>query len=289
LFDPDRQRLALERAARIAQSGDDFLVARASQEMVERLGAVQRQFEHALAVFGRTQTLAEMLTDAENVGKITRIERPTHHGNATHIAKEDDLDLPQGAADLAIAPLTLHWSSDLPGQLVQIRRALKPDGLFLAMLPGPDTLKELRECLLQAESDIRGGAGQRVAPFTDIRDAGSLLQRAGFALPVLDREEVVVRYASPLALLSDLRRFGATNQLKAAKDNPPLTKAILKRMVKLYRERFSDPDGRIRATFSFISMSGWVPHESQQKPLKPGSAKSRLADALAVPEKKLPR
>ncbi|EFL87954.1 methyltransferase domain-containing protein [Ahrensia sp. R2A130] len=289
MFDPNRQRLALERAARIALPGDDFLVARATQEMVERLGAVQRQFNHALALFGRTPALADALNNAENVGKVIRVERTAHHSIADHIADHDDLGLPEAEADLAIAPLTLHWSEDLPGQLVQIRRALKPDGLFLAMLPGPDTLKELRECLLQAESDIRGGAGQRVDPFTDIRDAGSLLQRAGFALPVLDREEVVVRYTSPLALITDLRRFGATNQLKTAKDNPPLSKAIVARMIELYLERFSDPDGRIRATFSFISLSGWVPHESQQKPSKPGSAKSRLADALAVPEEKLPR
>ncbi|MEM1317009.1 MAG: methyltransferase domain-containing protein, partial [Pseudomonadota bacterium] len=192
MFDPKRQRLSLERAARIAQEGDDFLIAHATLEMVERLSAVQRDFTHALALFGRTLILAQALAKAENVAQVTRVEGAVHQGEADFVVDGDDLGLPAARADLAVAPLTLHWSDDLPGQFIQIRQALKPDGLFLAMLPGPDTLKELRNCLLQAESDLRGGAGQRIDPFTDIRDAGSLLQRAGFALPVLDREEVVV-------------------------------------------------------------------------------------------------
>jgi SAM-dependent methyltransferase len=173
--------------------------------------------------------------------------------------------------------------NDLPGALVQIRRALKPDGLFLAALLGGDTLAELRESFAVAESALAGGVSPRVAPFPDLRDMGALLQRAGFALPVADVDRVVVRYASPLALMADLRRMGAANPL-VERRRVPLRRDVLMRMMEVYGERFGDPDGKIRARFEIVWLSGWAPHHSQQQPLQPGSAKARLADALGTRE-----
>ena len=185
--------------------------------------------------------------------------------------------------DLVVSALALQFVNDLPGTLVQIRRALKPDGLFLAAMIGGESLIELREAFAQAESEMEGGVSPRVAPFADLRDLGALLQRAGFALPVTDIDRVTVRYATPLALMHDLRRMGAANALTERR-RTPLRRATLRRLFEIYAERFADPDGRIRATFEIVWLSGWAPHESQQKPLQPGSAKTRLADALRTVE-----
>ena len=182
-----------------------------------------------------------------------------------------------------VSALALQAVNDLPGVLVQIRRALKPDGLFMAALFGGDTLSELRQSFAQAEAEIEGGASPRVAPFADVRAMGALLQRAGFALPVTDTERVTVRYASPLAWLRDLRRMGATNPL-AERRRVPLRRATLLRAMEIYGERFADPDGKVRATFEIVWVSGWAPDASQQQPLRPGSAKTRLADALGAVE-----
>ncbi len=189
--------------------------------------------------------------------------------------------------DLVVSALALQTVNDLPGVLSQIRRALRPDGLLIAGFLGAGTLSELREAFAIAESDTLGGISPRVAPFADLRDLGGLLQRAGFALPVTDVDRVVVRYGDPLALLNDLRRMGAANPL-ADRRRTPLLRKTLARLFEVYAERFSDPDGRLRATFEIAWISGWAPHESQQKPLRPGSAKARLADALKVPEGRLP-
>ncbi len=191
--------------------------------------------------------------------------------------------MPAGTLDLAVSALALQFVNDLPGALIQIRRALKPDGLFLAALIGGDTLTELRQSFAAAESEIEGGISPRVAPFADIRDIGGLLQRAGFALPVVDSERIIVRYDTVFALMHDLRRMGATNALTERR-RKPLKRATLFKMAEIYRERFADADGRLRATFEVIWLSGWAPHESQQQPLKPGSAKTRLADALGARE-----
>jgi hypothetical protein len=166
---------------------------------------------------------------------------------------------------------------------VQIRRALRPDGLFLAALLGGETLAELRYSFAAAESELDGGASPRVAPFADVRELGALLQRAGFALPVADVDHVPVRYATPIALMHDLRRMGATNPL-AERRRVPLRRATLARAVEIYATRFADPDGRVRASFDIVWLSGWAPHASQQQPLRPGSAKTRLADALGTRE-----
>lgn len=179
--------------------------------------------------------------------------------------------------------LALQSVNDLPGALLQIRRALRPDGLLLACLFGGDTLTELRQSFAAAESELEGGASPRVAPFADVRSAGGLLQRAGYALPVVDLERVTVRYGGAFGLMGDLRAMGLTNAL-AERRRTPLRRATLMRTAAIYAERFADPDGRVRATFDMVWLSGWSPHESQQKPLKPGSAKARLADALGTAE-----
>jgi SAM-dependent methyltransferase len=204
------------------------------------------------------------------------------------IADEEVLPFAPGSFDLIASALALQWANDLPGILIQIRRALAPDGLFLAALVGGQSLTELRTALTTAEAELTGGASPRVAPFADVRDLGALLQRAGFALPVTDIEPIIVRYASMFALMQDLRAMGATNAL-SERSRKPLRRAILLRAAEIYAGRFSDADGRVRATFEIVWLSGWAPHESQQKPLAPGSARMRLADALNVSEERLPR
>ena len=198
-------------------------------------------------------------------------------------ADEEALPFGNETLDLVVSALALQWVNDLPGTFAQIRRALKPDGLFLAALIGGETLGELRESLAVAESEIEGGVSPRVSPFVDVRTLGSLLQRADFALPVTDVERMTVRYRNVRALLHDLQRMGAANAL-AERSRKPLRREVLKRAEEIYAARFTDPDGRLRATFDVLWLSAWAPHESQQKPLKPGSAKMRLADALGTHE-----
>jgi SAM-dependent methyltransferase len=198
-------------------------------------------------------------------------------------ADEEALPFADASLDLVVSGLALQWVNDLPGTLVQIRRALKPDGLLLVAMLGGDTLTELREAFASAESEIEGGLSPRVAPFADLRELGGLLQRAGFALPVVDSDKLTVRYDSVFVLMRDLRAMAATNVLTERR-RTPLKRATVMRMAQIYAERFSDPDGRLRATFEIAWLSGWSPHASQQKPLKPGSAAQRLADALGAKE-----
>ncbi len=189
----------------------------------------------------------------------------------------------QGSLDLVVSTLALHWTNDLVGTLIQIRQALKPDGLFIGAVMGGSSLTELRQSLLAAEAELSDGAGLRVSPFADALDAAGLLQRAGFALPVADADRVTVRYEHPLRLIADLKAMGETNVL-AERSRKPLIRAVLARACDIYAERFSDPDGRVRATFDLVIMTGWAPHPDQQQPLRPGSAKMRLADALGTKE-----
>ena len=202
----------------------------------------------------------------------------------------DDERLPFApeSLDLFVSTLALHWTNDLVGALVQVRRALRPDGLFIGSLFGGATLTELRQSLMIAEDEVHGGAGPRVSPFADGFDGGALLQRAGFKLPVSDMDRITVRYDNPLRLMADLRAMGETNVL-AQRPVWPLTRAVLARTFAVYVERFALPDGRIPATFEIITLTGWAAHESQQVPLKPGSAKTRLADALGAVEQPLAR
>lgn len=199
------------------------------------------------------------------------------------VADEETLPFADGSLDLVVSALALQFVNDLPGALIQIRRALKADGLLLAALVGGDSLIELREAFAEAEIEIEGGVSPRVAPFADVRELGALLQRAGLALPVVDSDRLIVRYDTVFALMRDLRRMGATNMLRERR-RTPLRRATLQRMAEIYAQRFADPDGRLRASFEIVWLSGWAPHESQQKPLKPGSAAQRLADALGAKE-----
>ncbi len=199
------------------------------------------------------------------------------------VADEEALPFRDSSLDLVVSGLALHFANDLPGVLTQIRRALKPDGLFLAALLGGDTLTELRQAFAEAETEIEGGVSPHVAPFADLRQLGALLQRAGFALPVTDVERVTVRYSSAFDLMHDLRRMGAANTL-VARRREPLRRMTLMQMADIYARRFADADGRIRTTFDIAWLSGWSPHPNQQQPLRPGSAKARLADALGTRE-----
>lgn len=280
LFDAEALRLHAERAAR---SGDaaDFLLRRAVSDLEDRLAVVLRDFENRLDI-GTPLPLATQLL-AKKPGRLTRLVPPGIPGGEGHWINIDSpldvLPIEHESVDLAVSLLALQSVDDLPGTLVQIRRALKPDGLFVACLLGGDTLTELRQSFLEAETLVEGGASPRVAPFADLRDCGALLQRAGFALPVTDVDRVIVRYANPFALMRDLRAMGASNPLAERRRNF-LRRATLMKAAEIYAERFSDEDGRVRATFDLVWISGWSPHESQQKPLKPGSAKMPLADAL---------
>jgi SAM-dependent methyltransferase len=283
LFDHALLDARRRRALAGAQAGAEFLLATVADDVAERLSAVNRRFALGVDIGTPLPLLADRALSTGQVDAVVRIDRiiETRPDVAGDIER---LPLAPARFDLAISALALHWVDDLPGTLAQIRQVLKPDGLLLAALLGGETLFELRQSLAAAEAEITGGASPRVAPFTELRAAGALLQRAGFALPVIDQDRRVVRYDSALDLMRDLRAMGATNVLHE-RSRRPLTRAILLRTVEIYAERFSDPDGRVRATFDVISLSGWAPHASQQKPLRPGSAKARLADALGAVEK----
>jgi SAM-dependent methyltransferase len=244
-----------------------FLFDRVAEDMEERLAAVTREFSDAAEIWTPGELLRKPVAD--RFKSITRIEPD----------ETETLRLAPESLDLAVSALAFQFVNDLPGVLAQIRRALRPDGLLLAAMVGGDTLTELRQAFAQAEAECEGGVSPRVAPFADLRDVGALLQRAGFALPVTDVDRVVVRYDSAFALMADLRRMGATNIL-AERRRTPTRRATLLRMAEIYTRRFADPDGRIRATLDVIWLSGWAPHESQPKPLRPGSAKASLEAAV---------
>ena len=278
----DRTLLRARRARAALLGPATFLVDRVAEDLAGRLSAVLRTFDIAADIGTPTDAVRLALTG--RVGAIVAADPVVQGGKAFAVAADEEaLPFRDGSLDLVVSALALQFVNDLPGTLVQIRRALKPDGLFLGAMIGGDSLAELRAAFAQAETDVEGGVSPRVAPFADLRDIGALLQRAGFALPVTDIDRVTVRYASPLALMHDLRRMGATNAL-AERRRTPLRRATLRRLFEIYAERFADPDGRIRATFEIVWLSGWAPHESQQKPLQPGSAKTRLADALRTSE-----
>jgi SAM-dependent methyltransferase len=211
---------------------------------------------------------------------------PSNQSEDTLVAGLELLPLAPQSTGLIVAPSYLHLTNDLTGLLAQINRALKADGLLLAALPGAGTLSELRDALLAAEAETTGGASPRVVPFAEMRDCGALLQRAGFALPVIDLETRIVRYDDMFALMRDLRNMGMANPLEA-RSRQPASRTFLRRAAEIYADRYSDPDGRVRATFNIIYLSGWKPHDSQQKPLSPGSARTRLADALGTREEKI--
>jgi SAM-dependent methyltransferase len=279
----DRALLRRRQARARALGVETFLIDRVASDLADRLGAVLREFAIAADLGTPSDAVRTTLAAITSIGHLYRVAVSP---DADAIADMEALPLRDGSLDLVVSALALQFVNDLPGALVQIRRALKPDGLFLAALLGGETLTELRQSFAAAEAETEGGVSPRVAPFADVREMGALLQRAAFALPVTDVERLTVRYSSPLFLMGELRRMGATNVL-VERRRRPLRRATLKRMAEVYAERFADPDGKVRATFEIIWLSGWAPHDSQQKPLRPGSAQARLADALGTKETKL--
>ncbi|GIL41251.1 methyltransferase domain-containing protein [Roseiterribacter gracilis] len=262
---------------------NDFLLQHAAQNIADRIVDTTRRFPRAL-VLGRRGTALESALRA--TGRIDTLVVADLIADSApdFVADEEALPFADQRFDLVVSNLALHWVNDLPGALLQIRRCLVPDGLFLASMLGGTTLHELRQALLAAELSLRGGAAQRVSPFADIRDAAGLLQRAGFALPVADREVVPVLYREPMRLFSDLRGMGETAAL--AETAPPLTRGVLIDAIQRWQRAHSDEEGRTRATFELLHLTGWAPAASQPQPLKRGSATTRLADALGVPEHK---
>ena len=264
----------------------DRALLRARQARARKLGAVTFLLDRVAEDFGdRLQAVMRNFADVADIwtpGELLRTPVSDRFKSITRVALDSDsetLPLQPDSLDLAVSALAFQFVNDLPGVLAQIRRALRPDGLLLAAMIGGDTLTELRQAFAAAEAECEGGVSPRVAPFADLRDIGALLQRAGFALPVTDVDRVVVRYDSAFALMHDLRRMGATNIL-IERRRTPTRRATMLRMAQIYGERFADPDGRIRATFDIVWLSGWAPHESQPKPLRPGSAKASLEAAV---------
>ena len=280
IFDGRLIRSRLARAA--AKRPADFLLTRTAEDIADRLSSVQRRFSRLADIGTPAPHLTSLLRAKLPDALIVRASPSVKVGDPTFlqvVADPETLPLAPGAFDLAVSALALQCTNDLPGALVQIRRALMPDGLFLGALLGGRTLTELRTVLTEAEVETTGGASPRIAPFADVRDMGGLLQRAGFALPVADSECVTVRYANAFDLMTDLRAMGATNAL-AARSRRPTPRALFLRAATLYGDRFADPDGRIRATFEIVSLSGWAPHESQAKPARRGSGRISLAVVL---------
>jgi SAM-dependent methyltransferase len=280
IFDRRLLRQRLARALGPAGAAPDFLMLRAADDLADRLGGVRRDFPRSLDLGSPSPHFA--LTVAAS-GRPAPLRAASLPGPGVDVvAEEEALPFAPASFDLVVSGLALQWVNDLPGALAQVRRMLAPDGLFLACFPGGASLVELRVALAEAEAEIRGGASPRVSPFVDLRDLGGLLQRAGFALPVTDVDSFTLRYDSLFGLIAELRAMGAANAL-IERSRRPLRRAMLMRAAEIYAQRFADPDGRVRATFELVWLSGWAPHESQQKPLAPGSAQMRLADALKPP------
>ncbi|HET7491230.1 MAG TPA: methyltransferase domain-containing protein [Bradyrhizobium sp.] len=267
LFDRALLRTRVDRAARAQPA--TFLLDRVGEDLAERLNAVTREFSD----------VADVWTSGEALSKLPRDRFKSAIQIGLQDSEAETLPFRPQSLDLVVSALAFQFANDLPGVLAQIRRALRPDGLLLAAMLGGDTLTELRQSFAAAESELEGGVSPRVAPFADLRDIGALLQRAGLAFPVTDVDRIVVRYDNAFALMADLRRMGATNVL-IERRRTPTRRATMLRMAQIYAERFADADGRIRATFDVIWLSAWAPHESQQKPLKPGSAKVSLEEAV---------
>lgn len=282
IFDRDLLSSRRDRVAATARS-HDFLLSRVADELIERLAAINRRFDVALDLGSHHGVLARALTAQAGVGLVVSAD-PARHLVALApapkvVADEEALPFRAQAFDLIVSGLALHLTNDLPGVLAQARQCLKPDGLLLATVLGGRTLEELRAAVLAAEIEVEGGASPRVAPFADIRDLGGLLQRAGFALPAIDADVVTVTWPSPLALMREIKAMGASNPLSDRR-RVPASRKLIARACEIYADRYLDKSGRVPATFELITLTGWAPHESQQKPLKPGSARVSLAKAL---------
>lgn len=287
-FDRAALRRQRDRAAP-RLSAHDFLFREVGERLLDRLEEIRRAFPVALDLGGRDGLLGRLLDGRGGVETVLTVEAsPAMARRAAApaiVAEEEALPIAASSVDLVLSNLALHWVNDLPGALIQARQALRPDGLFLAAIAGGDTLHELRVSLMEAEIEVAGGVSPRLSPLTDVRDAGGLMQRAGFALPMVDSDMLTVSFDSPFRLMADLRGMGETNALRE-RPRGLTRRAVLSRAAKIYAERFADPDepGRVLATFQILFLTGWAPAETQPKPLRPGSATGRLADVLATKE-----
>lgn len=287
----DRRILKMRRNRHAGHAeGCDFLLRRVTEDFAERLQIVQRDFDTVLELGAHHGPLGRIIAQLPNIGNVVATDHAARllaKARGHRVAcDEEALPFAGGQFDAAVSGLSLQFVNDLPGTLAQVRAALKPDGLLLAALIGGETLKELREAWLIAEEEISGGASPRVLPFVDVRQLGALAQRAGFALPVVDNDVMTVTYASPLALMGELRSMGASNCLTARR-RVPVTRGLLMRAAEIYAARYATADGRIPATFEIITLTAWVPDESQPKPLRPGSAQISLTQVLG--ERPAPR
>jgi SAM-dependent methyltransferase len=283
IFDRRAVRRHRARAARNL-SDHEFLFREVADRLADRLADINRTFGRAVELGARAGMLREALSAGGKIASLTETGLSDADARLDMIADEEFLPFADQSVDLVISNLSLHWTNDLPGTLIQVRRALKPDGLFLAAMLGGDTLAELRHALIEAEAAITGGVSPRVSPFADLGDAAGLLQRAGFALPVADTDTITVTYEDALSLMHDLRGMGETNAV-ADRTKGFTRRAVLFDAAARYADLYGGADGRIPARFQILYLAGWAPHESQQKPLRPGSAASRLADALGTEER----
>ena len=286
IFDRDLLTRRRERVAATA-TAHDFLLRRVAEDLAWRLSLITRAFPMAVNLGAHHGLVSRALRPLPGFDVVIDTETSpallAQCDGPCLVADEEMLPFAPRSLDLVVSGLALQFVNDLPGTLLQIERALKPDGLFLGAMLGGQTLTELRQALVAAETETTGGASPRVAPFADVRDLGGLLQRAGFALPVADSDLIEVAYPSALELMRDLRGMGGANAL-LERTRRPLRRTTLLRAMEIYQERFARPDGRVTASFEILTLTGWSPHTSQQRALRPGSAQSRLADALGVPE-----
>jgi SAM-dependent methyltransferase len=266
----------------------DFLLREIGERLGERIGDIRRDFPRVLDLGAHDGAMADYLGPAGRDMVVqcdlsSAMTAANRRGHLRVVADEEWLPFAPESFDLAVSNLSLHWVNDLPGALAQVRRALKPDGFFLGALLGGDSLFELRRCLMDAELKIEGGLSPRISPMADIRDAGNLLTRAGFALPVADSDTLTVSYANAFELMKELRGMGESNAV-AERRKGFSRRATLLEAAAMYAKDYADDDGRVTVTFQVLYLGGWTPHASQQKPLKPGSAAQRLADALGSTE-----
>lgn len=286
IFDRAQVRRNRDKAARGDFDAVNFLFQETADRLADRLLDISRTFRNVLDLGCHAGEIRRCGIPFDHL-----IQSDLSHGMAQRAASggwavnadEEWLPFAEESFDLVLTNLSLHWVNDLPGALIQINRSLKPDGLLLGALLGGETLKELRECLTAAEAEQTNGVSPRVSPFTDLRDAGGLMQRAGFALPVIDSDIITVTYENAFALMNELRQMGEGNAI-VERTRRPLRRSVVLRAAEIYQDRYADSDNRIPATFQVIYLHGWAPHESQQKPLRPGTARNRLATALSSKE-----
>lgn len=266
-----------------AMKDHNFLIDWSMEQITTRLADIKRQFPRALQIGYRTEKIQRSRFGIENLYSFDLAEnlKPDIQGD------EELLPFDTQCFDLIMSPLCLHTTNDLPGTLAQIKNCLKPDGLFIGTLLGGETLYELREVMNAVELEMTGGLSPHVAPFVDMPQMGSLMQRAQFSLPVIDSEKITVTYENAFRLMDDVRKMAEGNALIERKKSFS-SRSFFARVAQAYAARYSEPDGRVKATFEIIFLLGWAPHESQQKPLRPGTATNRLADALKSKEEKLP-